>query len=401
MVRKKSEARQIHEENQANAREFFSRQFSNLEDPRRSQGVRYPLPLVVISALLASVAGADDAQSMEYWSEVHKDWLAEFLEMPHGPPGQDVYLSVFGALCPENFEAVFRAWVSWLRVADDKQGVHVAIDGKASRGSAHGESPGLHTMNAWLVGTGLILAQEGGSKKRGEIKAIPELLKKLDIRGAVVSIDAIGCQRSIAKEIVTQGGDYFLQVKGNQPQLLDDCKRLYDAIDEEKSHHWQNATPVAQAHEESDKGHGRVETRQAQVSKNLEWVTSPENWCKLQNVVRIQRERYNVKTSQTSNTTAYYISSVEELSPSRALQLSRNHWAVESAHWILDVAFGEDAAQHRTHNTAENMSLLRKWSLNLVKNYKGRKCGVKNTRKIAGWDLNQLVKIITQPAGAG
>ena len=394
---RKSEAQRIHEENLRVAQEFFSLQFSELQDPRRAQGLRYPLPLVVISALLASVAGADDAQAMETWSAVNEEWLAAFLPMPHGAPTQDVYLAVFGALCPQNFEAVFRAWVSWLHVA--KEGRQIAIDGKTSRGSRNDEGVALHSLNAWLVGRGLVLAQEGSNAKRGEIKAIPSLLKKLDLRGAVVSIDAIGCQRSIADAVVAQEGDYFLQVKGNQPHLLDDCERLFASVDNESKLR-DGAPPTAKSFEEADKGHGRVEVRRAHVSEDLEWLTAPEDWPRIRSVVKIERERFNTKSEATSNVDAFYISSIEGLAPQRALELSRNHWAVENnLHWVLDVAFGEDHAQHRARNTAENLSLLRKWALNLIKIHKDprRKGGVKNRRKTAGWDRNYLVQLITQP----
>src|SRR5690606_26548250 len=157
---KHSEAEQIRLENLDIARDFFARQFSVLTDPRRSEGRRYPLSLVVISALLASVAGADDAEAMATWSRINKEWLAEFLDMPHGPPSQDVYLAVFAALEPSEFESVFRAWASWLRIAGEGS-EHIVIDGKTSRGSRNDKGVALHSLNAWLVGSSIVLGHQG------------------------------------------------------------------------------------------------------------------------------------------------------------------------------------------------------------------------------------------------
>ena len=389
-----SEAQRIESENLEVAQQFFATQFSQLEDPRRSQGVRYPLSLVVISALLACVAGADDAEAMATWSRIHADWLSRFLPMPHGSPSQDVYLSVFAALNPSRFESVFRAWANWLRIAGEGS-EHIAIDGKTSRGSRSENGIALHSLNAWLVGSGLVLGQEGSDSKDNEITAIPRLLEKLDLRGAVVSIDAIGCQRAIAKQIVGSEGDYFLQVKKNQPTLLTECESAFaPAIDVANG----DVVPMDESlsHEETTLGHGRIETRKATVSKDLEHLPQTQEWPEAECLVRVERSREVKATGQRSTEVAYYISSIMDLAPSRALELSRNHWSVENQlHWVLDVGFGEDHARHRAKNSAENMSLLRKWALNLIRTRKSRKGGVKNNRKQAGWDRNYLVELIT------
>jgi len=396
-MKRLSEAQRIEAENLEIAREFFAGRFAELEDPRRAQGLRYPLSLVVISALLASVAGADDAQAMETWSRINADWLSGFLDMPHGSPSQDVYLAVFATLDPRQFESVFRAWANWLRIAGEGA-EHIAIDGKTSRGSRSETGVALHSLNAWLVGSGLVLGQHGTQGKGNEITAIPKLLEKLDLRGAVVSIDAIGCQRAIAEQIVEADADYFLQVKKNQSTLLSECKYAFEsAVDAETGE--VIASDDSASYEETTKGHGRIETRRATVSTDLARLKEATDWPEAESVVRVERSREVQQTGNRATEVAYYVSSVMDLSPARALALSRDHWTIENQlHWVLDVAFGEDHARHRAKNAAENISLLRKWALNLIRTRKNRKGGVKNNRKQAGWDRSYLVELIANPA---
>jgi len=210
-----TQAQAIEQENEQQALLFFEQTLSALPDPRRRQGVRYPLRSVVVIALMAMICGSDDAEAMELWGIANGPWLAGFLDLPHGTPSQDVFLSVFAALDPGAFGAVLRSWAGVLAARLRVEGKHIAVDGKTSRGSLDtaGEQPALHTVSAWLSEVGLVLGERKTSDKSNEITAIPELLRLLDLRGATVTIDAMGCQTEIAKTIEEGGGHYLLAVK--------------------------------------------------------------------------------------------------------------------------------------------------------------------------------------------
>ncbi|MBU1412565.1 ISAs1 family transposase, partial [Myxococcota bacterium] len=217
------------------ALEEFGRMLSALPDPRRKQGQRYPFESVIVIALMSMVCGADDASGMEVWGELNEEFLSEFLPLPHGTTSQDVYLAVFAALKPEAFNAMFLAWMELLKGRLSAVGRHIAVDGKTSRRSFDlgKEQPAIHTVSAWLSGEGFVLGQFKTQEKSNEITAIPELLKMIDLRGATVTVDALGCQTEIAEEIVAGDGDYLLAVKENQPTLHADIQEAFaDAVRE-------------------------------------------------------------------------------------------------------------------------------------------------------------------------
>ncbi len=226
-----TQAQKIQSEYEEQALSFFREALAVLPDARRGQGLRYPLQTVVVTALMAMVCGCDDAEAMQSWGEANSQWLDSMLEMPHGPPTQDVFLAVFAALDPETFSTVFRAWAELLSLRlQAGGGQHIAIDGKTSRRSfdtASGKKA-VHTVSAWMSEAGLVIGQQKTETKSNEITAIPELLSVLDIRGATITIDAMGCQREIAETILTGGGDYLLAVKDNQPTLHRDLQITFD-----------------------------------------------------------------------------------------------------------------------------------------------------------------------------
>ena len=244
------------------ALEEFKRLLKLVPDPRRPQGVCYPLKLVVIIALMTMVAGADDAQSMERWGEINEDWLKEFLELPHGYPTQDVYLlSVFASLHPESFSEMFIAWIDLLRLRLEATGKHIAMDGKTSRRSfdrAKGKSA-VHTVSAGLSDAGLVLGQCKTAEKSNEITAIPELLRIIDIRGATIAIDAMGCQTNIAQVIVENGGDYILAAKENQPTLYADLQESFPDAQDTENRPIDNQPLPLESWVSVDKDHGRLE----------------------------------------------------------------------------------------------------------------------------------------------
>lgn len=393
-----SEADRITEYNEQMALAAFEQALAGLSDPRRRQGVRYPLRTVVVTALMSMICGCDDAEAMEAWSEANAEWLETFLDLPHGPPSQDVYLHVFGALEPRAFNEVFQRWADLVSLRIHGSERHIAIDGKTSRGSADPSTnrPAIHTVSAWLCGEGLVLGQLKTSDKSNEIKAIPELLSVISISGATITIDAMGCQREIAEAIIDGGGNYILAVKSNQPLLHRQVQDTFVELDDPR-HRALDETPRPQAEtfEETTKDHGRIETRRIRVTRDLAWVVSQERWKGLSFVAEVTRERMLVRGGRTTTETAWFIGSGQVGSAERVARAIRNHWGIENElHWTLDMAFNEDRARHRARNTAANIATLRHFALSIIKRDPNRKLGVANARKIAGFKRDYLVKLI-------
>lgn len=397
-----TEAKRIEQSNEEAALVFFREAMSSLPDPRRAQGMRYPLNSVVVIALMAMVCGCDDAVAMEAWGEANAQWLDGILELPHDTPTQDVFLSVFAALDPVAFHSVFLSWMDLLRLRLRVTGKHISVDGKTSRRSfdpATGKLP-IHTVSAWLSDEGLVLGQVKTADKSNEITAIPELLRVIDIRGATVTIDAMGCQTEIAKTIVEGEGNYLLAVKENQSALYNDLVTTFtEAADNRVRSLDERARPTVELFEETDKGHGRVERRSLELCRDLAWMMTAERWAGLSFIVKVTRERTVLKTKKTSTEVAYYIGSDAQLPARNASQRIRRHWSIENElHWVLDMGFREDEARHRSRNLAENFTTLRHFALNLFKRDPERKLGVANSRRRAGWDHAYLLRILTSEA---
>lgn len=398
-----SAARQIELANEEAALVFFREALGALADPRRAQGLRYPLLSVVMIALMGMVCGADNAEELEEWGGANEQWLAGFLPLPHGTPTQDVFLAVFAALDPAAFRSVFLSWMELLRLGLRNTGKHIAVDGKTSRGSvdtAH-DRLAIHTVSAWLSDEGLVLGQLKTADKSNEITAIPELLRNLDLRGATVTIDALGCQTDIAKTIVDGSGHYLLAVKENQPALYQDLVTTFaEAADERRRSVDEQPRPVCERHADTDKGHGRLEQRTVELCHDLAWMTTANRWPGLATLIKVTRDRTVQTTGKTSSETAYYISSNAQLHAAAAGFRIRRHWSVENElHWVLDMAFREDDARHRARHLAENLTTLRHFALNLIKRYPDRRLGIAGSRKRAGWDHDFLLAILTSEVG--
>lgn len=397
-----TQAKAIEQANEEAALEFFRAALSSLTDPRRAQGKRYPLTSVVVIALMAMVCGADNAQELEDWGEANAEWLGGMVELPHGTPTQDVFLSLFAALDPAAFRSVFLAWMELLRQRLGLQGRHIAVDGKTSRRSFETarDRPAIHTVSAWLCEEGLVLGQLKTSEKSNEITAIPELLRVIDLRGTTVTMDAMGCQTEIARSIVDGGGNYLLAVKTNQPALHQDLVATFaEAADARVRSVDERARPALQVFEETDKGHGRLEKRSLELCRDLGWMMTAERWAGLACVVKVTRERTVLATNKTSRETAYYIGSDAALDAAGAAQRIRRHWSIENElHWVLDMAFREDESRHRARHLAENLTTLRHFALNLLKRVPGRKAGIARSRKRAGWDHEYLLQVLTAEA---
>lgn len=379
----------------------FDAALAGLRDPRRAQGMRYPLRTVVMVSLMSLVCGGDDAEAMQTWGEANEAWLATFLDMPHGSPSQDVFLSVFAALDPEQFRAVFAAWMRVLTLRFDGEDRHIAVDGKTSRGSADAVSGlmGVHTVSAWWNEAGLVLAQADTDRKSNEMKAMGKLLRTLDLQGATVTIDAMGTHREIAETIHERGGEYILPVKDNQPTLRRDIAASFaDALDERRRPLDQPEPPPIETFEEVDKSHGRLEERTVHVCRDLSWLTTADSWAGLSFMAMVVRRRTDLTSGATSTECIYYIGSSATDPAERIASRIRGHWSVEnSLHWTLDVAFHEDRARHRAGNCARNMAILRHMALNLLKSEPTHRLGVANRRKAAGWDRSYLLQVLTGP----
>ena len=355
--------------------------FSELSDPRVEGRREHLLEEILLITIAAVLSGADSWNEIEDYGHAKEEWLASFLSLPGGIPSHDTFNRVFSLLDPAELETCFFAWVS--SIAKLTAGEVVAIDGKSLRGTSEGGKKTLvHMVSAWANANNLVLAQRKVDEKSNEITAIPKLLQALELRGTIVTIDAMGCQRSIAGQIVGKQADYILAVKENQPHLLEDMRDSFKML------------PPETVAEEVDCGHGRVETRKCSVLGDLSLVEQAADWPQLTTLVRIQAERYHKATGKTERESRYYITSL----PPDAARLNsaiRQHWGIENKlHWVLDVAFHEDDSRKRAGNAAQNFSLISRIALNLLKQNKTSQLGTKSKRLKAGWDNDYLLHLL-------
>lgn len=366
-------------------------------DPRQARGKRYPLRDVLAIAVLGCLCGCDNAEALEDWGRKEREWLSGFLELPHGTPGQDVFLRLLAAVNPEQFREAF---LTWMRELFGSLGIRgqIAVDGQTNKGSrnrAANRGP-VHMVSALACGDGLVLGQTKVDEKSNEIKAIPELLRLLDLRGALVSMDAMGCQVSIAKLIRAGQGDYLMGLKGNQSTLRNETEALFESSKAPHSINIDDSRPptVEQA-TEIDKGHGRIETRTAKVIIDFSpWLPTAARWPDLTSLVAIESTREEIVSGKTSTETRFYVSS-REMTPQEALVGTRNHWLVENQlHWCLDVTFGQDDNQTRTKYAAENLAVIRHFALNLVRGFPGDRYSVPRRRRLCDYRIDYRERLL-------
>jgi len=361
--------------------------FSDLPDPRRREGI-YPLVNIVVIALCAVIGGADDFVSIAGWGRMKKKWLAKFLDLSAGIPSHDRFNAIFKAIKPAEFEKCLLRWITALHEITDGQ--VIAIDGKTLRRSfdAASSKAAIHMVSAWATANHISLGQVVVDEKSNEITAIPKLLEILDISGCLVTIDAMGCQREIAQQIVDQKADYVLAVKDNQPNLY---AAIRDFFAEHVEDEWQSI--LHRRHETHDKDHGRVDDRYYYLAKLPEDFPLKEKWPGLKAIgMAVRVTEY--KDGRASDDVRYYITS-RYTSGQRFAQAVRGHWGVENAlHWQLDVTFQEDQCRIRKGHADANFSLLRRASLSLLKNNRSQKVGVKNKRLCAAWDETYLMEVL-------
>jgi len=371
-------------------RPFLLDHFSALEDPRQQAKVLYPLPEILLLLLCATLAGADDVVEIALWGGEHLAFLRRFLPCKHGVPSHDTLGEVIAALDPELFKACFAAWVEGLREAEPDL---VAIDGKTSR-RTHARRKGrgpLHLVSAWAARQRLVLGQEAVSGRSNEITAIPLLLERLALEGALVTIDAIGAQAGIAATILRRGGDYLLALKENRPATFQDVEAFF-------------ADPPPGAldtFETADGGHGRIEVRRHAVCRDVGWLLSDRRYpgevsfpgLAMLGMVESRTER----GGETSRERRYYLGSAP-LDAAAFARAVRAHWGIENRlHWVLDVVFKDDLARLRTGHAPENMAVVRHMAVNLLRQAKPTH-SLKNCRKRAGWNTAYLETLIRQTA---
>ena len=362
--------------------------FSALEDPRQSWKVVYPLPEVLLLVLCATLGGAEDFVEVVRWGRSKIAFLRRFLPFERGVPSHDTLCDVVSALDPELFRAAFGAWVEGLR---DAEADIVAIDGKTSRRShdrARGRGP-LHLVSAWASRQRLVLGQRATAEKSNEIEAIPLLLERLALTGALVTIDAMGATPRIARAVLDRGADYLLALKANQGHLFEEAELYFrDAADTDRF-------------ETVDADHGRIETRRHAVSREVSWLRADRaapgepRFPGLKAIARVEAE---VECGgKTTLARRYYLSSAP-LDAQTFARAVRAHWGVENRlHWVLDVVFHDDLARLRTGYGPENMAVVKHMALNLL-NRTAKTDSLKTRRKRAGWDDDYLQAVITQNA---
>jgi predicted transposase YbfD/YdcC len=358
--------------------------FARLRDPRVVGRTRHLLSDVVVMAICAVIGNCDDWSDIALFARKRRAWFQRFLTLPNGIPSPDTFRRVFEHLDPRAFE---RCCLDWLRVAADLVGArHIAIDGKTLRGSAHGKLGALHLVSAWAVQANLSLGQVAVDDKSNEITAIPKLLELLDLKGALVTIDAMGCQKEIARKVVAGGGDYVLTVKGNQGHLLEDLQlTVQQALDGELP------AGVVTQYTTCECGHGRQEKRSYVVINHTEGIRDRQAWPKLTTVGICYRER--TVNGKTSTETRYFMGS-RRLKAPRYAKVLRHHWRIENClHWQLDVSFGEDGSHIQERNGAENFALLRRLALSLLKQHPSEQ-SIARKRKEAALDSDFLAEAL-------
>lgn len=362
-------------------------QFSELADPRILLKTRHKLIDIVVITVCAMLGGADDWVEIANFARGKEALFRRFLELPNGIPSHDTFGRVFARVEPSEFG---KCLIRWLReVFPSADTDIIAIDGKTCR-RCHDRSngkPPIHMVNAWAVKNHMVLGQMKTDAKSNEITIIPELLKVISIKDCTVTIDAMGCQKEIAKQIVAQGGDYVFSLKGNQGNLHKEVELLFENA---KQDHYKDVSH--DTHKTVDGEHGRIETRTYTTIGDVDWFEEKGKWAKLTTFGMVESER-EIR-GQVTRETRYYISSLPN-DAKRFGEAARGHWGVEnSLHWCLDIAFREDDCRLRVGHGAHNMAVIRRFALSLVKQDPSRKIGVKASRKRAGWDDGYLLTLL-------
>jgi predicted transposase YbfD/YdcC len=374
----------------ASAASLVLRWAGDVHDPRRHNRV-HPLPELIVMALIAVLCGCDGWDDVADFCRIRKIWFATLLPRAPGIPSHDTFDRVFARLDPAQLEQLLCTWMKALNATSD--GKLLAVDGKSLRRSfEHGwDKSGMsHIVSAFATENGLVLAQLGVLDKDNELTAIKQLLAMVDLKDSTVTIDALGCQREVAEQIVTAQGDYVLCVKKNQPALLAKVQPLLDEAILEKMEGWRGSRS-----QQTNGGHGRIETRRVWCTSEVEHLGAGllEQWPGLKAIAAVERVR-QVTGKPASTERHYYILSNDTLTAARVGQIIRGHWGIENGlHHVLDVSFDEDHSRVRKGHGAENLSRLRRLSANLLKRNADKR-SIKGQRKRCGWSEDYLVQTL-------
>lgn len=367
----------------------FQSFFGALEDPRRVSHSDHPLLTIVAIAVLSMLCGAKGWDDMHDWAFVRQDWLATFLDLTEGIPSADTFRRVIEALDPKAFRQGFEAWAQ--AIAAKIPGLHVALDGKTVRGSGQRGQRAVHIVRAFLVNNSLVLGQLATDEKSNEITAIPELLETLALRGALVTIDAMGTQHAIVDKLLEKGADYLLAVKDNQPTL-------HAEIKEELALRAAPKRTSSTFFEQEEEGHGRIERRRVWTQTRLAHLEACRDWSQATMIVRVESLR--TAEGKTSFEDRYFLCS-RVMTAKEVAAAIRRHWAIENVcHWSLDVTLDEDASRIAGGNAAENLSLIRSVVLTALKRSVGKlskfgkkKLSLAQTQRVCGWDKETLLEV--------
>lgn len=364
--------------------------FASREDPRVERTKRHPLLSIVAIAICAVIIGAETWDEIAEFGTGKQAWFARFLDLPHGIPSHDTFNRVFAALDPRQFRACFAAWMG--SVAQVLPTTVIALDGKTVRRShdRHGGREAIQIVSAWASANRVVLAQERVNDKANEITALPELLRVLALKGCLVTIDAIGCQKEIAQQILAQGGDYVLALKENQPSLLEEVTTLFAQA---RANVFVDLT--SEQERTVTKGHGRLEIRRHTVIADpdlLTWLHDEYHWPGLAAIGMVEAERRRGEERGTQ--TRYYLLS-RALSAKDFGIAVRSHWGIENQlHWTLDMSFGEDQSRIRQGSAAENFVVLRHLALNLLRQQQTKRLSIRAKRLKAGWEDAYLLQVL-------
>ena len=376
--------------------------FQNLPDPRVNRRKEHDLIDVLVIAICTLLCGGESFNDMEDFGLAKEGWFKTFLSLRHGIPSHDTFNRVFAALDPKGFLDCFLRWTQSLRQAVPRE--IVALDGKALRRALNKDQSVQYVVSAWAESNGLVLGQWKVADKSNEITAVPELLRVLELAGCIVTLDAMGCQKKIAREIVEADADYVLALKGNQEKVHEEVKSFLDATLDEKNRkrpqgaHIAKEVQTLKEYETVEKDHGRIETRRYYQSDHLDWFADKEKWEGLNSVGMVESLREI--NGEVTRERRYYLCSLK-LDVETFARAVRSHWGVENkVHWIMDVSFREDQSRAREGYAAQNLAMLRRLALNLLRREKTKKRGIRAKMLNAGWDHPYLLKLLgVKPEG--
>jgi predicted transposase YbfD/YdcC len=335
-----------------------------IEDTRRKHSVMYPLHEVLIIMLLAVICGATSYAKVEMFGKSKREWLERFLKLEYGIPDACTFRNIIKEIDTQQLHIIFCEWMK--SVVSELTGV-IAIDGKTARRTRDKSKRPLHVISAFSHECGLVMGQLGCEEKSNEITEIPKLLEMLEINGCIITIDAMGTQKEIAKKIISKNADYILSLKENQKTMYKDVKLYLDDISKDS-----DVINSSNYHKTVEKGHGRIEVRKCVISEEIGWLNNKSEWSGINGIGAIYSEiKENGKKSKQSH---YFIYSCKGLTAEAIMKYKRNHWSIENKlHWVLDMAFREDESRVRKDNSAENFNVLRQIALNILKSEKSFK----------------------------